>query len=455
MLLLKSLPHPDTVSYVSANGEKRRLGEYLARHIQEVVDNVQFEVGKITKAGEDRVLADLKVSYHGKPVANCAYRYFGGNGMLYPNIAKDGHGAAEFVTCPDKIHIRVEYEFNDRMKNNFDEELSSIYNNLDALKAKPKFRNDKETATKGGVVNSNLTAVKADNSPQNETAATNAANLTDTCTAIVNRIVKAVQTKSYNSVKQFFTDQGWTNFQQLVTNGNATVIRTPELSFYNDGNVVLCRSIPMKFEFPRSGKVVVENVTLRFSTANAKIESVAFMLNEAAENDILDPIKKWDDKSRSILIQFLEDYQTAYSLKRSDYLDSIFSENALIITGTRVSSAPKMENTPQLKEKFKEKYKYVQYSKSEYIGKLKKIFANNEYVNLCLKDNQVLKDNGQEIYGIQIRQQYSSSRYADEGYLFLLVDLRNPDKPLIHVRTWQPEKDPDFGLFDIHSFNVF
>ena len=33
-----------------------------------------------------------------------------------------------------------------------------------------------------------------------------------------------------------------------------------------------------------------------------------------------------------------------------------------------------------------------------------------------------------------------------------MVDLNNPDKPIIHVRAWQPEKDPDFGLIDLPSF---
>ena len=33
-----------------------------------------------------------------------------------------------------------------------------------------------------------------------------------------------------------------------------------------------------------------------------------------------------------------------------------------------------------------------------------------------------------------------------------MVDLNNPKEPIIHVRTWQPEKDPDFGLIDLSHF---
>lgn len=45
-------------------------------------------------------------------------------------------------------------------------------------------------------------------------------------------------------------------------------------------------------------------------------------------------MKSWEEDSRICLIRFLEDYQTAYALKRLDYIESIFSDDAWIITGT-------------------------------------------------------------------------------------------------------------------------
>ena len=41
---------------------------------------------------------------------------------------------------------------------------------------------------------------------------------------------------------------------------------------------------------------------------------------------------------------------------------------------------------------------------------------------------------------------------ADKGYLMLLVDINEPKKPLIKLRTWQPEKDPNFGLYEPGDF---
>ncbi len=68
------------------------------------------------------------------------------------------------------------------------------------------------------------------------------------------------------------------------------------------------------------------------------------------------------------------------------------------------------------------------------------------------------------MFGIQIKQEYSSSNYGDMGYLFLLVDLNEPDRPVIQVRTWQPDRNPDltpnlpkssrdYGIFSTASFS--
>lgn len=59
---------------------------------------------------------------------------------------------------------------------------------------------------------------------------------------------------------------------------------------------------------------------------------------------------------------------------------------------------------------------------------------------------------GTIIYGVQIAQDYYSTNYADKGYLFLMVDINDPERPLIKVRTWQPEKDPNFGLYGPGDF---
>lgn len=151
-----------------------------------------------------------------------------------------------------------------------------------------------------------------------------------------------------------------------------------------------------------------------------------------------------------ILIRFLENYKTAYALKRLDYIESIFAEDALIIVGTVLKKQTVTERQVTINRPY---IRFTRQTKEQYIKRLRSTFASNEFINLRFADNVIRKsaDKG-EIYGVQIRQDYFSSNYGDSGYLFLMVDLNNPDKPIIHVRAWQPEKDPDFGLIDLPSF---
>jgi hypothetical protein len=36
--------------------------------------------------------------------------------------------------------------------------------------------------------------------------------------------------------------------------------------------------------------------------------------------------------------------------------------------------------------------------------------------------------------------------------LFLLIDLENPAEPIIHVRTWQPNRNEDGSIYGLSDF---
>jgi hypothetical protein len=197
----------------------------------------------------------------------------------------------------------------------------------------------------------------------------------------------------------------------------------------------------MQFRF-RNNKQFIENITFRFNEDNL-IESLAFTLSDVAERDILSK-GNWNRDSRLLLMTFLEDYQTAYALGRDKYLESIFSENALIIVGNKVEKRVLSDNVI-----ITESVKYDTLSKAQYMDRLKQHFRTKEYINLNFTDTDFKRaSDGDEFYGIRVRQEYFSSNYGDVGYLFLLVDLRF-EVPIIHVRAWQNDKLPLDALFSL------
>ncbi len=257
-------------------------------------------------------------------------------------------------------------------------------------------------------------------------------------------IENAIRTKNYTAVKPLFTEEGYDSFLKLVRRGNATIVGKPQYTFMDYGRLTLCRCMTMQFRF-RNNKQFIENVTFRFNADNL-VESLAFTLSDVAESDILQK-GDWNRDSRLTLMTFLEDYQTAYALGRDKYLESVFSDNALIIVGNKLESRVVADGV-----RLMEHVRYDTLSKKQYINRLRGHFATKEYINLNFTETDFQRaSNNKEMYGIRVRQEYFSSNYGDVGYLFLLVDLRN-ELPIIHVRAWQNDKLPLESLIQLNDF---
>ena len=199
-------------------------------------------------------------------------------------------------------------------------------------------------------------------------------------------------------------------------------------------------------------KDFVEDVVFTFDK-NQKIDCIAFGLDRKAKQDIMKR-GAWTPIARQTIMQFLENYKTAYALKRLDYLKTIFDDDAVIIVGHVAERlvANRLSKDMPVTFHTQRHIRRVQYSKDQYMKNLEACFSSNEFVNIRFANNDVRKAKNGEEYGIQIKQDYYSTNYGDQGYLYLQVDLEDPQKPIIKVRTWQPEPDPEIGLFGIGNW---
>jgi hypothetical protein len=268
----------------------------------------------------------------------------------------------------------------------------------------------------------------------------------------IEAVIAAIRSGNYNSVDTLFSPDGKDMYRRLISYGNARIMSEPQLSFYMVGaqKDVTCRSVAMSFSFRNNNRKFVEDVTFTFN-ADKKIDCLAFGLDKNSTDDILKH-DMWSEYARTVLAEFLENYKTAYALKRLDYIRSIFDDNAVIITGkvtTRMTGTDNA-NVSLMNNKY---VQFTRQNKEQYLRNLERCFDSNEYINIRFANNDIVKAGvGGEVYGIQIKQDYYSTNYGDTGYLFLMVDLNDPKKPIIKVRSWQPERDPNFGLVDLSHF---
>ena len=170
-------------------------------------------------------------------------------------------------------------------------------------------------------------------------------------------------------------------------------------------------------------------------------------------NVIKSNLELTDLRRRQLILDYVEQFRTAYNQKDINFLNQVFSDDALIITGKVILQKHAEGFTSQ-------KIQYNKQSKREYLNNLRGVFARNSYIKVTFDDIEVMRHPvNPNFYGVTLLQGWTSGHYHDDGYLFLLWDFTNEKAPQIHVRTWQPDKIngkplPKDDVFSLGDFDI-
>lgn len=149
-----------------------------------------------------------------------------------------------------------------------------------------------------------------------------------------------------------------------------------------------------------------------------------------------------DARRRQLILDYVEQFRTAYCTKDMPFLQQVYSEDALIITGHVVKVKPSRENNF-----ISSTTKYSVQDKKTYLKKLAQVFRNNRTIRVTFDEIKVqMHPTEADWYGVTLHQGYTADRYHDDGWLFLLWDFTDEDNPTIHVRSWQADTDPETQL---------
>ena len=427
--LLKTMQYPNEVK----DGDGHQLSTYIPARMNAVFADIKVNTGLVS--GSD---VDLHFTFRGQPVRSLDYTYFDGRDWTNIYSARDGRGVLELPSgyTPKVVKLKYEYAYRGQAKV-LDSEVKEV---LETVQSR---------ALTSAYTEVHLTQRTTPETPATPRRATTDVRLdapsgkaVDHVTNTVGEIVKAIRAHRPADAHHYFTREGRGIFDTLMHNGSVRVLDFNKITVTTYGDRLVARSVPMSFSYKQEArKSFVENVVFTFNK-EGKVENVTFGLDEAATADILNK-GSWPPEARAVLINFLENYKTAFALKRADYIESIFDQHAVIIMGRIIIRANVNDNRYGA-NRYVER---TQLTKDQYITRLKHTFTKNEYVNIRFGSNDV-KKGGQhtgETYGIQIKQDYYSTHYGDSGYLYLQVDLNDPDSPVIKVRTWQDKPDPELN----------
>ena len=434
--------HPQGAALkINVDGDDVNAYNYLQESINEVLGVFDFAVAKDNPGEfkEDGLAVILNVRSFGKDVSGLKIAYHNGVDDFNTELVSNGKAQLQLSTTEvDNIDIRIRYDFQYEL--NSRPELKKIFANIDPIVLRENVRRNIE-------LNKYLQYFKNYEDVASGTVSLNSLNDNEkNMLTMMQEIESAFRLKNYLSVKKYFTKEAYDMLDTLVRNAKISVVGNQQYEFITlENRVTLCRDIDLKFQFKNYVSFIRELV-FRFDNDKKLITSLSFRLDSDAENDIMKK-GRWSEDCRYTLLNFMEDYQTAYALKRYDYLESIFSDDALIIVGhvLRRTVLPDQMTLNLSEEEVKKERK----DKKAYFEDLSRVFASQEYINIRFAETEFKrqlnsldanKTGGEDIFGVRLLQEYNSTTYGDTGYLFLMVDLRDQECPVIHVRAWQPDK---------------
>ncbi|MDP8231891.1 MAG: hypothetical protein P9L91_04385, partial [Candidatus Zophobacter franzmannii] len=443
-ILINSLP----MSSLEYKGEE--LVSEITIRIQEILSGVSFEYEGDAFIQDDVRDIKLNVNYKGKPVELLEFTYQEDNDQV-TIVARGGKAVCRLTgatTSYKSLDVDISYMFSDR-KEQFKEvnQLWYAVNKPDYPESGRKIKLGKR---------------KKKSKKYDKQALTLNLNNTDDCQCVegINQ-----RTKEFITWLKFPKDVGeFTQDKFLQNKLNETLkcnnIKVTDKAFTANLNKTFegweVRNIPVLCSYPSLNKHSYEYLVLDFDKAGV-LQDVNFtVFNELFDSKAADFKKLSGDtyQKRHILIKFLEKYRSAYLNRDIKTLEKIFSDDAVIIVGRNLPKGKLHRDVESSVRIGQPDTEYTEMNKNQFMLRQQIIFNAQRDIHLGFNSCNVgQKNNDDDVYGISMRQQYASTGYSDEGYLFLLVDF-NGKEPMIYVRTWQPQEWDEEALYDLTNYEI-
>ena len=188
-------------------------------------------------------------------------------------------------------------------------------------------------------------------------------------------------------------------------------------------------------------------------------EGVSYKLDERLVQKVMETSTSDADKAnRQVMVNFIERLCTSYMTKDIGFIQKVYGEDTLSFKENLILVN---KEEKQQESSNGQRVSYMFQNKKQYCSMLAMVFSRNISLNVVLDDVVVeVSSKKSSVYGLRLKHGWTTEKYDDKGYLFLLWDFTNPDAPQIHVRTWQPTEiktgvpiDED-EIFTIDDFDV-
>jgi len=459
LVLIKSIPEINIIF------DGTNLTTEIPQRINKILNNTKYTLLKDQKISNSERILKFKITVFNKPASYFEFNFWDGSKSIDVR-AKDGVGIVKLFGSSvnfEKIDLKTKYQYYE-CRDEIDE-VSDLW----SLVNKPIFKNDQQINLNQEInlppppppfVNSSSLAVTtiAKGNFKLNIADTNGCNVLNNIGKETLVLLELLSQKNISQIKQYYSSDYY------LVNKILSILKYNDISIIDkfvDANVNKTydgwelRQIEVLDEYKTIRKQTSEYLILDFDQTG-KFVDISFGITKDLYDTFINQSKYGHDwKNRQIIIKFVEKYRTAFLTRDMNVLDSIFSDEAIIIVGRVLKKQKQTDSYKYLQTSDAQPtYEQLRYTKQEYLDRQKKIFNSRKDIFLGFSTFNINRKNKQEgVYGVSLRQNYNSTGYSDEGYLFLLIDF-NEALPQIYVRSWQPKEWDNQSLIKLANFNI-
>ncbi|MFC1552510.1 hypothetical protein ACFL6P_08105 [Candidatus Latescibacterota bacterium] len=472
-VLMNSLP----AEYVERDGVNFTTD--IPENINKIIQGIGYSFLSEETPSKEEKIVNIAVTYDEKPVKYVALTFWDGSNQVDVDCRNGKASICLYGSAVnfDKLDIQVKYSFYESR-----DEFKSVAE-LWELVQKPIFRNRisipikiNESITLGAEsieekpldkeivsIPENISSQAVEEFEETDTVFTLVAQkkcpVQDEITRETNDFLNALKSGESEELNaQYVEDSFLCEKLARIVEYNSPVLTESNIEANlietSDGWEV--RHIEVVNRYPTVAKQSVDYIVMDYNKEGV-LTDINYGITESLYDEFVVQASYGNDwGNRQIIIKFVEKYRTAYLNRDISTIESIFSDDAVIIVGRiRTTKNERMKDVRYNPiSDGQPDVDYLRFTKQEYLERQKRLFQTNEHIFLGFSSFRITrKNNNPGVYGVEMRQFYNSSIYSDEGHLFLLIDF-NETLPQIYVRAWQPQEWDESMLVTASNFFV-
>lgn len=456
LLLVNSLPD-ETIEYDGVNYTTK-----LPQKINHIIQNLNYRFKSQEIVSDKERLITFDILYKDKPVSLIDFSFWDGANQV---LVRGRDGKASFHLFGGSVYFES-LKLNTKIAYYENRKEYNVVNDLWDIVQKPVFNTIKDVKLELDSEHAEQQKEHIQATGDTRDSRWNIQLTTKDSVPCLDNISKSTQSlldmltqKDPRSLKEIYGSDPFL-LQKLVNYMKHNNAEFPEPTVDAQINKTVTgfelRKLQMIHNYPTLNKQTTEYVVLDFNEHGQLID-INLSITENLYNTFVEQSKFAGDWSRrQQIIKFVEKYRTAYQTRDINMVSHLFTEEALIIIGREIKRKKLSEDAISYQKFYNQPdIEYLRLTKDQYIKRQEQVFKKQSDIFLDFSEFDIVKkNNAQDVYGVEMRQSYSSTTYSDEGYLFLLIDFSGHD-PLIYVRAWQPNEWDKENLVKTSNFRIY